>query len=319
MKLFIKRFLLVSFVSVLIIPPFIYLLHILFPSPFLPNINYKKNGSGLLGAKLAEADTTRDIDVLVIGSSHAYRSINTQIFKSISILNLGSSGQTPIQSNYLLNKYLAELKPKVILWEVFPGLLNSDGLESSIDFISNIEPRVSEIENQLFLDSNGKEIITLTYIINVFEFFFNPVNAKTENEKEMYLPGGFIMKKNYQNAHGLKDRKTYFDFPPNQNDKLEKGISFIHNTLPETKIFLFQAPITNYYFEAINNMPEFDSFFESLTLAENNLLYKNFNLTKQNNYNDSIDFYDAVHMTYIGANKFSEALQKDLSVLINER
>ena len=46
-----------------------------------------------------DADTTINIDVLVLGSSHAYRGFDPRIFKKagIKLFNFGSSGQTLLQ------------------------------------------------------------------------------------------------------------------------------------------------------------------------------------------------------------------------------
>jgi len=317
MRLFVRRFLLVSLVFILIIPPFIYLSYKLFPSPFLPNINYKKNSFGLLGAKLAEADTTKKVDVLVLGSSHAYRSVNPLFFDEIDVLNLGSSAQTPIQSYYLLNEYIAQIQPKVILWEVFPGLLSSNGIESSIDFYSNFETSLNRNKLQLFLNSEGKNLLLLTYFVNFFENIFNPIDAKIENDEEFYLEGGYVQKKQYKNNHGLENRTGEFIFPPRQLNTLKDGIELIQDISPDTKIFLFQAPISGYYYSEMTNMLDFDSLFYIIAKSDENIFYVNYNELKQKSYVDTVDFYDAVHMTSKGSEKFTSEIKNDIDMILS--
>ncbi|WP_315817932.1 hypothetical protein [Paraflavitalea speifideaquila] len=85
-------------------------------------------------------ERTRSIDVLIVGSSHAYRGYDPRIFlqKKIHIFNLGSSTQTPIQTEYLLNKYLKQLNPKVVVLDIYPRLFGNDGAESMVDLLGNM-------------------------------------------------------------------------------------------------------------------------------------------------------------------------------------
>jgi len=77
------------------------------------------------------------VDILFLGSSHSYRGFNPQYFSGYKTFNLGSSAQTPIQTNLLLKRYLHQLNPKTIVYEVYPISLSIDGVESSSDIIAN--------------------------------------------------------------------------------------------------------------------------------------------------------------------------------------
>ena len=71
--------------------------------------------------RMREVKELSDIDVLIIGSSHAYRGIDPRIFKEkgLNTFNLGSSLQTPINTKILLKKYLDKLKPKLVIYVVY--------------------------------------------------------------------------------------------------------------------------------------------------------------------------------------------------------
>ena len=91
--------------------------------------------------KLKEVKKVRKVDILFIGSSRCYRGFDVRIFKKYNFTsyNLGTTSQSPIQSEMLLKKHLNRIKPKVVVFEVNPLMFSIDGLESSLDIISNDE------------------------------------------------------------------------------------------------------------------------------------------------------------------------------------
>lgn len=88
-------------------------------------------------------------DVIILGSSHAYRGYDCRIFSQmgISAFNLGSSNQT-IQDSYVLARYLGKkLRHKpLILVETYYGTLSENSLESTFFLIPNVK------DNGLALD-----------------------------------------------------------------------------------------------------------------------------------------------------------------------
>ena len=115
------------------------------PNSLHPNLRYHPGSGGFLFSRLKEVKTQNNIDLLILGSSHAYRGFDTRIFNNegINAFNLGSSAQTPVQTNYLLKTYLKQLKPKVVLYEVYPETFTFDGVEAEMDLISNEELKIN--------------------------------------------------------------------------------------------------------------------------------------------------------------------------------
>src|SRR5690606_34946967 len=105
------------------------------------NLNYRIGSHGHLFSRLSEADTIQNVDILIIGSSHAYRGYDVRLFGSngSKVFNLGSSAQTPIQTEYLVNKYINDFKPKFIVFDIYPKVLCIDGVESTMDLLSNVK------------------------------------------------------------------------------------------------------------------------------------------------------------------------------------
>lgn len=100
---------------------------------------YRKNliygtGQGFMSLRLREAASIEDVDVLIVGSSHAYRGIDPRRLADVGVnaFNLGSSLQSPIQTEFLLRKYIDQMKPDLVLFEVGYKTFSSDGIEGAI-------------------------------------------------------------------------------------------------------------------------------------------------------------------------------------------
>ncbi|MEL6836555.1 MAG: hypothetical protein AAFP77_26380 [Bacteroidota bacterium] len=64
-----------------------------------------------------------NIDVLVLGSSHAYRSYHPTVLEDnlneATVFNFGSSGQNPLTSYYVLDEVLRMHRPAVVIMDVY--------------------------------------------------------------------------------------------------------------------------------------------------------------------------------------------------------
>jgi hypothetical protein len=108
-------------------------------TPAHGNVSYVPVNYGHLRSRLADIPTHRHVDVLFLGSSHCYRTFDTRQYKAsgYNAFNLGSSNQTPLQTLALLQTYLDTLAPRRVIFEVHPDIMSNDGVESSLDFLSN--------------------------------------------------------------------------------------------------------------------------------------------------------------------------------------
>ncbi|MFZ1689164.1 MAG: hypothetical protein WAU70_17205 [Flavobacteriales bacterium] len=90
--------------------------------------------------KFQEYDPAKRHDVIVIGSSHAYRGYDPGIFREqgISMFNLGTSAQTPINTYAILKEYITSANCGLVLLDVYEGAMAADGLESTADLSQNI-------------------------------------------------------------------------------------------------------------------------------------------------------------------------------------
>ncbi len=102
---------------------------------------YPEGGAGHSQLRFQEAALQKNIDLLFIGSSHAYRNYDPRIFKQakLNAFNLGSTAQTPVQTLQILEKLGESLSPKYLIIDFFLPLFYNEGVESSIDLLANTD------------------------------------------------------------------------------------------------------------------------------------------------------------------------------------
>lgn len=84
-------------------------------------------------------DREKHWDVVVVGSSHAYRGYDPYIFvdRGHSCYNLGSSSQTPMNSYYIIQNLLDSNNTGLLVLDVYEITFAMDGLESTSDLVRN--------------------------------------------------------------------------------------------------------------------------------------------------------------------------------------
>ena len=269
------------------------------PASLKPNLNYRMGSYGHMFSRLSEAKNISDVDALFLGSSHAYRGFDTRQFSkhNLKTFNLGSSAQTPKQTNVLINRYLEKLNPKLVIYEVYPETFMLDGIESSLDIIANDENDIHSFK--MALNHNHIKVYntffygTMRNLFNLNQSFIEPANK----EDDTYISGGFVEKKiNYFKPIAFKNKKITFN-----EDQLEEFSKIVLKLKNENyKVVLVYAPITPSNYSSYTNTSYFDSIMR--TYSE----YYNFN--KLIRLEDSLHFYDKDHMNKNGVNLFNEKL-----------
>jgi hypothetical protein len=307
MKLFLKNIAIFSIYSFIV-----YLLLLcLCGTPFIPkilkpNLNYNIGGYGHFYSRLAEIKNVSDIDILFTGSSHAYRGFDPRIFKAngYTTFSMGSSAQTPIQTKCLLNRYLKNVNPKLIIYEVYPVTFTIDGVESAIDLISNDKNDLNSLQ-MLFELKSIKTFNTYIYASMVSILWINK-NFKESYEKQddTYISCGFVEKQLtfYKNEPYIPKRLV---FNRRQFDIFLQIIQMLNSyNIP---VILVQTPVTKNYYKSFLNNDEFDNTISKYS--------KYYNFNKIMDLNDSTDFFDSDHLNQNGVRKFNEYL---LNIIKNE-
>lgn len=270
------------------------------PQALKPNLTYKIGSYGNLFSRIKDIENYKDIDVLFIGTSHAYRGFDTRNFDSenYKTFNLGSSSQTPIQSKILLERYLERLNPKTIVFEVNPETFTSDGVEASLDIVANDKNDLKSLK-MAFEINNIKTWNTLIFakINDVFDLNKNFVEPKQKNE-DTYIQGGFVEKQvTFFKNTTFSDTKWVFN--KKQIKAFEECVALIKSK--NIKLILLDTPITKSLYKSFTNQIEFDSLMQTFGT------YYDFN--KNSELNDSLHFYDGEHLNQNGVNIFNEKMK----------
>jgi hypothetical protein len=289
----------------------LYLLLLIIWGSFAPffmkkNINYNLGAYGHMFTRLQEVKSIQNVDILFLGSSHAYRGFDPRYFETsgVTVFNLGSSAQTPLQGELLLKRHLNKLNPKLLILEVYPGTFAMDGVESSLDIISN--DRNDLLSFKLILNQNHIKLYNTFFYALFRDFAGLNKNFKEEPRKELdtYISGGFVM--NDLSFFEYREHEPRaWEFRTEQFKALERIIKLTQEQ--KIELIFIQAPITKGLFSAHTNNKDFDE------LMLNYGTYYNFNYLM--NLDDSLHFYDAHHLNQNGVELFNA---KVIEVLKND-
>ena len=150
-------------------------------------------GRGFTLERFREADRSGPVDILFIGPSQCYRSFDPRWFneKGFTSMNLGSTAQCPITSLPLIQKYLDQLKPKLVVMVVSQHALAGDALESQADLASNLP-----IDRHVFdmtLATQDITAVTVALSAAVRNRLHPLAQAKQQVLlPDVYVPGGFV-------------------------------------------------------------------------------------------------------------------------------
>ena len=274
----------------------------LMPTIFKKNLTYSLGAYGHMYTRIREAEKIKNIDMLFIGSSHAYRGFDTRIAKTYGYVsfNFGSSAQTPVQTELLLKKYLRSLNPKTVIYEVYPYTFTIDGVESSLDMIANGKLDY-DVLNMAFSLNNIKTYNSLVY--GYYREIFNRNKNFSENkiiDKDSYIPGGFVEREmSFNNIPAEDGIKTTEWIPVKYQEKAFERILKLVNERG-IKLILVQSPVTKAEYENYNNNDKIDLYFSAKAR------YYNFNGLL--NLSDSSDFYNNDHLNQNGVSIFNKSL-----------
>ncbi|MGB1307992.1 MAG: hypothetical protein ACPG6B_03720 [Oceanihabitans sp.] len=299
-----KRSLVFILISAILYILFIGVWGMFLPEKYSKNIKHKLGSSYL---RFQEVENYKDIDLLFIGSSHAYRGLDTRIFENAGYtsFNLGTKAQTPIQSAFLLEQYVAQLNPKIIVIEVYPKVFMIDGVESSINIVSN---SLAKERVKLIFEHKNIQVLN-SYIFSVlnnnFKEFKN-IDAIELPSMDTYIKGGYVERK-----MKLNNMKKHISLEMPFNEKQFTALKEINNFLKKRAIlpvYVF-APIVNKDYNSFKEKEAFESRISKLGLY--------FDFNKIVKLNDTLHFFDSHHLNKDGVAIFNQKLIKVLDTLQN--
>lgn len=283
---------------VLVYTAFLYIESYVVPPVATPNI-LNKALVGQTQTRLKEAKGFGAVDILFLGSSHAYRGFDSRIFDKAGFrsFDLGTSAQTPLQTQILLRRYLRGLNPKLIVYEVFPTTFAIDGVESFVDILANDYMDLNAFK--LAMEMHNMKL----YNTMLYQFLSDPLHKDLQLEQpkhigeDTYISGGYVQKE-ISRFKFVSHPQQIWDFKDEQFKAFEETLDFIkqHNT----KIILVFAPITSSLYNSYTNNKLFNDKMDGY--GE----YYNFN--ELVTLDDSLHFLDEHHLNQDGVKLFDEKL-----------
>lgn len=259
-----------------------------------------------MNSRIKEIPDYPEVDVLILGSSHAYRGFDPRIFAQygLNVFNLGSSAQTPIQTKVLLRRYLEELNPELVIYEVYPGTFSSDGVESALDILANDDNDILSIQMS-FKINNIKVYNTLIYALfnDIFALERDFIEDKIKGS-DTYIEGGFVENALAYNKNATDQKPSDWNLKQDQLSAFEDILSTLNENGIE--VVLIQAPITSNRYNAYLNNAEIDQYFRGLGHY--------FNFNEMMNLSDHDHFYDSHHLNQNGVELFNQEVLTTLDV-----
>lgn len=270
------------------------------------NLVYPKGGYGHMWSRLKEVEDHGPVDIVVLGSSIAYRDFDPRQFAAAgySMFNLGSSSQSFLQTEVLVDRYMDRLDPKLTIIEVTPSVFQTDGVESSLDLLANGGVDLDMIE-MAWQVGNIKTFNALVYSgeRQVLDLDRDFKEAALDIEgKNRYVPGGFV---EHTSGHFIPKgtpAKRGTEPSPDQLAALEGILAKLKDD--GRKYVLIQAPLSPWQYASYTD-PEAHA-------ARMCALGTYINMNGIAGLEDSSGFYDKSHMNQFGVTLFHAALLDSL-------
>ncbi|SIR10282.1 DUF1574 family protein [Pontibacter lucknowensis] len=317
-KLFI-RILLVFSAFVIIYLGALTLLLILGHVNKLPNAKYKVGGYGYTLLRLDEAKKVKELDVLILGSSHVYRAFDTRILEKhgFKSFNYGTSAQPPYVTYFLLRDFLKREKPKHIVMDLYWSMLQKTGVEAGVDIISNSE--INETAIDIARESDDIMLYN-TLLISYIRQLYKPISTDEQKDfkNDQYVQNGFVesfIKQNADDSLKLASLKKITFKPADiQVNSVKKIVKLCkENNIDLTFVV---TPVTREKKETVLNYNEYSRFINQLA-QENNIRLIDYNQRPDLELNSQTDFYDASHLNQSGVVKFNKVFINDFIKLYN--
>lgn len=245
-----------------------------------------------------EFDPSGKYDILILGSSHAYRGYDPRRFinEGYKTFNLGSSAQTLMNSYHIAKNLIRADNCKMVILDVFEDSFINDGFESSSDLIENNSSDKAAIGMAISLaDIRAINMITLRLLSKYSE------PKKNENS---YVGFGYCEKLdsvthevNYVKKQFIPNEKQFVYFEMLLNYLSSENISVVIVNHPQpTKI----------------NEVEHNRFIQYLKPYLEKYDFHFIDFSYKCNLDRKCHFYDKTHLNKAGVDIFNSELLTEL-------
>lgn len=267
----------------------------LVPTQLRPNLKGTVGKDDYALLKYREMQEVKNLDVLFIGSSHAYRTFDTRIWKDkgYHVFNMGTSSQTHIHSGLLLREFVPTAKPKLVIYEVYPDIFANEGIESNSIFLAYgmCKDAMTSVALRSRNFKSLNELIYAKYRSIVRPDEIIPIVVDTTIE--VYRSNGFVEKLDgtFKKIHRHKNGRIR----PRQLDAFYANIDYFESQ--DIPVLFVYLPVTS--LESGRFLDQ-DNYDQIMATFDN---YKDFSQLEI--LIDSLHFYDYHHLNQQGVELFN--------------
>jgi hypothetical protein len=256
--------------------------------------------------RFREVEEYGDVDVLLVGSSHAYRGFDTRIFArhGIRSFNIGSTSQSPLNTHYVLQRYLDAVTPELVVYEIYCGVLG-DGteVESACDLMANTSFSTHWLRMVLATRSLFALRASLRTYLERTTFDFSEVTTGRGLRSD-YVSGGYVV------SHTQREETVVGDEARRDMVFSGRARRYLGKTLRMLRkrgipVILVTQPLPPEY---IAELPAYETIRESIRelAARHGVRYVDFN--EELVLDSREHFMDYHHLNIMGVEVFNEAL-----------
>lgn len=256
----------------------------------------------------------KDIEVLILGNSHYYRSVLAEDLY-LNGFNAAYISQSLNIDFLIFNKYKDRMKnlKYLMIGISYPSLFSS--LESQVEYWRIKNYNLYYDFNLTNLPKNYSEVLSNTFEVNkkkIINYYWHHDNPITQSR----LGSGAkrVQKDLYETGINSSKRHTHSKLPFYKDylKQINGIIEYCNEN--QIKILLVTSPTYHTYYENLNTvqLSKMNYLLDSIAQMHQNVYRLNY--LKSKNF-IAEDFYDADHMRLQGAIKFTEILNQKLDSL----
>lgn len=268
----------------------------------------------------------QDPEVVVLGSSHAYRAYNPEIMATAldkSVFNFGSSAQSPITSYYVLKEVVQRQKPKLVILDLYFMVFTADDQLKNGRFNWSAM-KSSPVKREFLLDgfSFSNKVSLLLFPAYAYKTHLRSKINKLLGKR--YLPAfkgtyqgnGFVSNPDTLSIEKLKYNNQFDVFKIDLSAITEKNMDYLKKIInycaaEKIQLVLTAAPMPAVTVGKIDDYKSFHELFNKYA-QKGNIPFFDYNINRIEALNDSTHYYDDDHLNAAGAVIFSKALSRDL-------
>jgi hypothetical protein len=252
-------------------------------------------GQNHIALRFKELQDVRDIDILFIGSSHSLRTFDPRYFESLGIraFNLGTSSQTPLNTYFLLQHYLSQLKPRLVVVESYWETLAINGVEGTIFITGNRGPSWDTLRMAL---ATRDPMALHAQVSSPIERVLRRTPEIRLHPAEVYTSGGYLERWDSNTEGPRRPRDIPLD--GTQLTYLSRSLTLLRDR--QVKTLLTWAPVTSSHRHATTNLEEIRTRMMELSETHDVPFV---DLQERVALDDHLDFFDDNHLNQRGVDK----------------